>query len=339
MTDSLLSARKAAGTLTPRNYVVKTLVTTELMRQIADSYGALTAGDLLVGFKYIGGEMDRRGPQDFVFGAEESYGFLAGDHVRDKDAAVAALLLCELAARLKAAGKTLCEKLDDLFLRYGCRTESQLSLQMPGEKGMDDMKALMAGLRSHPPAAIAGMKVALVRDYLRSVAIAPGGEIRPLAGPVGDLLIFDLEPAGNCAAIRPSGTEPKVKFYMFAFDPPGAAGDLAATKAAQARRLRAMEADLRVIAASGTASGAVCRRPRATLIQPSSITNCVIVRSASFGSVASRWGVMLQGVFLENAREKTPRRMIWAPVLSRGPMSCTIPSRTNSADRPLTSGR
>ena len=97
--------------------------------------------------------MDRRGPQDFVFGAEESYGFLAGDHVRDKDAAVAALLLCELAARLKAAGKTLCDQLDDLFLRYGCRTESQLSLQMPGEKGMDDMKALMAGLRSRPPAA------------------------------------------------------------------------------------------------------------------------------------------------------------------------------------------
>ncbi len=259
LTDSLLSARKAAGTLSPRNYVVKTLVTTELMRQIADSYGVQTAGDLLVGFKYIGGEMDRRGPQDFVFGAEESYGFLAGDHVRDKDGAVASLLLCELAARLKAAGQTLCEKLDDLFLRYGCRTESQISLQMPGEKGMDDMRALMAGLRSRPPAAIAGMKVALVRDYLRSVAIAPGGEVRPLAGPVGDLLMFDLEPAGNCVAIRPSGTEPKVKFYMFAFDPPGAAGDLAATKAAQAQRLRAMEADLRVIRRAGASRWAVCR--------------------------------------------------------------------------------
>ena len=106
LTDSLLAARKARrARSTPRNYVVKTLVTTELMRQIADGYGVLTAGDLLVGFKYIGGEMDRRGPQDFVFGAEESYGFLAGDHVRDKDAAVASLLLCELAARLKAAGK------------------------------------------------------------------------------------------------------------------------------------------------------------------------------------------------------------------------------------------
>ena len=143
----MLSARQAAGTLRPRNYIVKTLVTTELMRRIADSYGVQTAGDLLVGFKYIGGEMDRRGPEDFVFGAEESYGFLAGDHVRDKDGAVAAMLLGELAARLKAGGQTLLEQLDALFRRHGCHAESQLSVQMPGEKGMDDMKALMAGLR------------------------------------------------------------------------------------------------------------------------------------------------------------------------------------------------
>ena len=110
-----LAARKAAGTLNPELYVVKTLVTTELMRRIADDYGVQTAGNLLVGFKYIGGEMDLRGPQDFVFGAEESYGFLAGDHVRDKDAAVASLLLAELAARLKAQGKTLHQRLDELF--------------------------------------------------------------------------------------------------------------------------------------------------------------------------------------------------------------------------------
>ncbi len=248
LTDYLLSARRAAGRLGPRNYIVKTLVTTELMRRIADSYQVQTAGNLLVGFKYIGGEMDRRGPADFVFGAEESYGFLAGDHVRDKDGAVAAMLLAELAARLKADGRTLFEQLDVLFRRHGCHAESQLSVQMPGEQGMDDMKALMAGFRSHPPAAIAGMDVIQVRDYLHGTVAAPGGPPRPLDGPVGDLIFFDLQPAGNYVAVRPSGTEPKVKFYMFAFDPPAAGADLAATKAAQADRLRAMEADLRSIA-------------------------------------------------------------------------------------------
>ncbi len=258
LTDYLLSARQAAGTLRPRSYIVKTLVTTELMRRIADSYGVQTAGDLLVGFKYIGGEMDRRGPEDFVFGAEESYGFLAGDHVRDKDGAVAAMLLGELAARLKAGGQTLLEQLDALFRRHGCHAESQLSVQMPGEKGMDDMKALMAGLRSRPPVAIAGMNVVQVRDYLAGTFTAAGGVAKPLDGPTGDLVFFDLVPGGNYVAIRPLGTEPKVKFYMFAFDPPEPCQDLADTAAARARqvltkigqsqRLRAMEADLRALA-------------------------------------------------------------------------------------------
>ena len=255
LTDYLLGARKAAGTLAAKNYVVKTLVTTELIRRIADSYGVVTAGNLLVGFKYIGGEIDARGPADFVFGAEESYGFLAGDHVRDKDAAVAAMLLAELAARLKADGKTLPEKLDDLFRRYGCHSESQFSVQMPGEKGMDDMNALMAGFYNQPPAAIAGMKVTGARDYLHSTLTVPGGtagqpQRRPLHGPVGAMVIFDLEPAGNYVAVRPSGTEPKVKFYMFAYDTPEASQDVAAIKAAQAKRLKSLAADLRAI--SGT---------------------------------------------------------------------------------------
>jgi phosphomannomutase len=248
LTDSLLAARRAAGTLGPQLYVVKTLVTTELMRRIADDYGVTTAGNLLVGFKYIGGEMDRRGPQDFVVGAEESYGFLAGDHARDKDAAVAAMLLAELAARLKTAGKTLHQQLDALLGRFGCHSEGQVNVQMPGEKGMDNMRALMAAFRAAPPAAIAGMKVASVRDYLHSTVTVPGGKPSPLDGPVGDLVILDLATEGNYVAVRPSGTEPKVKFYMFAYDPPAASRDLPAVRAAQAAqaaRLKAMGEDLR----------------------------------------------------------------------------------------------
>jgi phosphomannomutase len=245
LTDSLLAARKAAGTLHPELYVVKTLVTTDLIRRIADDYGAQTAGDLLVGYKYIAGEIDRRGPAEFVFAAEESYGFLAGDHVRDKDAAVAALLVAELAARLMARGMTLHQQLDELFRRYGCHSEGQISVQMPGERGMDAMKALMANFRADPPRELGGMKLARVRDYLSNTVTSPGGKPVPLKGPRGDLVILDLEAAGNYAAVRPSGTEPKVKFYMFAYDPPGASADLATVKSAQAARMKAIGADLR----------------------------------------------------------------------------------------------
>jgi phosphomannomutase len=248
LTDSLLASRKAAGSLRPALYVVKTLVTTELMRKIADDYGVQTAGNLLVGFKYIGGEMDARGAADFVFAAEESYGFLAGDHVRDKDAAVASLLLAELAARLKARGRTLHEQLDELSRRYGCHSESQISVQLPGEQGMEAMKAVMARFRSNPPRELGNMNLARVRDYFCNTVTVPGREPAPLGGPKGDLVILDLEASGNYVAVRPSGTEPKVKFYMFAYDPPAASADLAAIKADQSARMKAFGTDLRKFA-------------------------------------------------------------------------------------------
>jgi len=247
LTDYLLGARQSQGTLTPEHYVVKTLVTTELIRRIADHYGVQTSGNLLVGFKWIGDDMDRLGPERFVFGAEESYGFLAGDHVRDKDGAVAAMLLAEYAARLKAEGKTLHEKLDDLYRQYGGFAESQFSVYMRGEQGMEDMKALMARLHTSPPEQIAGMKIVKARDYLSGTITEPGGNPKPLDGPTGDMVIFDLDPPGNYVAVRPSGTEPKVKFYMFAHDPPEKITDLAATKQTLADRMAAMQKDLETV--------------------------------------------------------------------------------------------
>ncbi len=249
LSDYLLATARDAGELTPKHYVAKTLVTTELMRRIADDYGVQTAGNLLVGFKWIGGEIDARGPERFVFGAEESYGFLAGTHVRDKDGAVAALLLCELAARLKASGRTLYEKLDELFDRYGVHLETQISVQMPGEQGMDDMKALMSGFRNQPPESVGGLPVAQVRDYLGGTVTQRGGEPQPLEGPQGDMVIIDLQPEGNYVAVRPSGTEPKVKFYMFAYEPPREGADLEAVKASLGERIEAMRADLQARAA------------------------------------------------------------------------------------------
>ncbi len=235
--------------VTPKLFVVKTLVTTELMRRIADHYGVQTAGNLHVGFKWIGAEIDRRGPKEFVFGAEESYGFLAGDHVRDKDAAVASLLTAELAVQLKAEGKTLYQRLDELFRQYGCFSEGQINVQMPGEKGMEDMRALMARVRTAPPESLGGLKVLRVRDYLNgtegTVPVGNAWTITPLDGPTGDLVILDLEAEGNYLAVRPSGTEPKVKIYLFAYDPAAALTDLDAVKAAQSARLKAIGADFR----------------------------------------------------------------------------------------------
>jgi phosphoglucomutase/phosphomannomutase len=249
LTDFLLSERKKAGTFSADDYVVKTLVTTELMRRIADHYGVATAGNLLVGFKYIGGEMDVRGPEHFVIGAEESYGFLVGDHARDKDAAVASMLVAELAARLKTEGKTLAEKLDELFRQYGCHSETQINVQMPGEKGMDDMLALMAKFRAAPPQTVGGLKLVRMRDYQNGTILTSNGKTLPLDGELacqytGDMVMLDLE-GGNYVAVRPSGTEPKVKFYMFAYDTPEKSAALEAAKNLQAARLKQIGDDLR----------------------------------------------------------------------------------------------
>jgi phosphomannomutase len=247
LAEYLLEAGRTAGTLTPDHYVVKTLVTTELIRRIADAYGVTTVGNLLVGFKYIGGVIDERDPEKFILGAEESYGFLVGAHVRDKDAAVSSMLLAELAARAKAEGQTLHEKLDALFRQYGCHLEKTISVTMPGAEGMDRMKALMAQLRSAPPPTIGGLAVARSRDYLGSTVTVPGGRPQRLDGPVGDIVIFDLESEGNYVAVRPSGTEPKVKFYMFAYRAPQKIADLEATKAVLTARLEAMQRDLETL--------------------------------------------------------------------------------------------
>ena len=248
LADYLLGTLKEAGTLRSDHYLVKTVVTTELMRRIAEAYGVQIVGNLMVGFKWIGGMMDERGPERFVLGAEESYGFLAGSYARDKDAAVASMLLAELTARAKAQGQSLSEKLDELFCRYGAHAEKQISVTMPGAEGMGRMQALMAGLRRQPPARLAGSKIVRLRDYANGTQCVPGQRHTPLVGPRGDLLMFDLAADGNYVAVRPSGTEPKVKFYMFAFDSPELSGDVEAAKQRLAARLQAMENDLRKLA-------------------------------------------------------------------------------------------
>jgi len=158
------------------------------------------------------------------------------------------MLLAELTAQAKARGQSLHEKLDELFRRFGVHAEKQISVTMPGAEGMDRMKALMAGFRRQAPASLAGVPVARVRDYAIGQQWSPGGKHEPLAGPRGDLVMFDLEADGNYVAVRPSGTEPKVKFYMFAFDPPAKSVDLEAAKQGLTARLQGFENDLRKLA-------------------------------------------------------------------------------------------
>ena len=207
-----------------------------------------TVGDLLVGFKWIAGAMDEFGPDLFVFGTEESHGYLAGSYVRDKDGALGSMLACELAAKLKANKQTLHEKLDALFWQHGVHVERLLNVQMPGSEGMARMLDVMAAFRIKPPTELAGDRVAKIRDYEQQMVIAPGKTPEPLAGPKGDLVILDLERDGNYVACRPSGTEPKIKFYMFAYTPPEQLSNLENALTELNQRLDAIEVDLKKFA-------------------------------------------------------------------------------------------
>lgn len=248
LADYVLENRKAARTLSPQHFIVTTLVTTRMVRRIGDSYGVQTKDDLLVGFKWIAQAIDQYGPELFVYGTEESHGYMAGTYARDKDGAVASLLLCELAAKLKEAGQTVHEKLDALFWQHGVHAERTVSVQMPGSEGMARMKEVMGEFRAGPPAELGGMRVTQVRDYEKQMMTPVGGQPQPLAGPKGDLVFFDLATEGNYVACRPSGTEPKIKFYNFTYTPPEQLSNLESTKAELEARLDRLEADLRKFA-------------------------------------------------------------------------------------------
>ena len=268
LVDWVFSCRQASGRLLPTDHLITTLVTTGLVRRIADAYRATTVDTLQVGFKWIGQAIDQIGPEQFVFGCEESHGYLAGTHVRDKDASVAALLFAELAAALKAQGKTVHEQLNTLFCTFGCHQERQVAITLPGAAGMDRMREIMATLRGQPPKTLGGLNVVRVRDYLGLTTSTPGSAAVAFTGAAGDLVMFDCSsgpglvaatdpaavaagwfpPLANCVAARPSGTEPKIKFYLFTVAPPCRSQDLANVKQQLTVRLDALERDLRSLA-------------------------------------------------------------------------------------------
>jgi phosphomannomutase len=250
LTDYVCETRKKAGRLTKDHFVVTTLVTTPMVRRIATSYGIQTRDNVHVGFKWIAQQIDIGGADKFVFGTEESHGFLIGDYVRDKDGAAACMLMAELAAQVNASGKTLFDRLESLFWQHGYHADRQLNIFMSGSAGMTRMQALMKQFRTSPPQSLGGIAVTQVRDYLNLTTTPTGGQVQPLDAPRGDMVILDLAEEGHSVAIRPSGTEPKIKFYLFAFVAPEQLHLLDAARDEMDQRLAAMERDLRKIADS-----------------------------------------------------------------------------------------
>jgi phosphoglucomutase/phosphomannomutase len=246
----VLQQRKEAGNLTPENYVVTTLVTTRMLKKICDGYGVKCFDDNLVGFKWICNVMDQQGPDGFVYGTEESHGFLVGKYCRDKDGAVACMLMTQLAAWVKSQGKSLFEYLDDLYQEYGYHQERLVNIRMEGSDGMKRMNKLMAKFRSETPTSLGGIEVVSLKDYSVGKRFFPDGSSEPFDGPTGNVLIFETAIPGNYVAARPSGTEPKVKFYMFTCVDPAELDDLVLAKKAMSERIDGYAADMQVFADS-----------------------------------------------------------------------------------------
>ena len=217
--DYILSCRQAAGTLPASPVVVKTIVTTNLAVSIAEKYGC-ELRDMLTGFKYIGeqiGLLEQAGEADrYVFGFEESYGYLAGTYVRDKDAVVASMLIVEMASYYHKQGLSLLDRMQQLYAEHGVYRNALINVAFEGEQGMHAMAALMERLRNTPPQMLAGRRVVGCADYFERVSTdLLTGEKTALTLPQSNVLSYRLE--GNAGlVIRPSGTEPKVKAYITA---------------------------------------------------------------------------------------------------------------------------
>ena len=214
MLDHILKSRQEKGILEKNGAVVKSVVSTELARAICEHYGVKMV-EVLTGFKFIGEKIqqfEETGDYTFLFGFEESFGYLSGTQVRDKDGVNASLLLCEATCACMERGETLYDALQRLYRQYGYFKETGLSMVLPGKDGVEKMQAIMAGLRQTPPAELAGLRVTAVRDFLRGVR-TEGEKEEPLDFPKSNVLYFELE-GGNWVCIRPSGTEPKIKLYI-----------------------------------------------------------------------------------------------------------------------------
>ncbi len=211
----ILSQRKEKGTLPENAAAVKSIVSTEMARTIAADYGCAMI-DVLTGFKFIAEQIEKfttTGEHTFMFGFEESYGFLSGTEVRDKDGVNACMLIAEAAAWYKKQGMTLSEGLDMLYEKYGYYGEKVQSFVLSGKDGLEKMQVIMKTLRENPPKDFAGIAITAVRDYQTSVRTTADGKTEPITLPKSNVLYYEME-GGAWICVRPSGTEPKIKLYV-----------------------------------------------------------------------------------------------------------------------------
>lgn len=223
--DYLINVRKEKGLNKPNDFIAKTIVTTDLIDAIAEK-NEMKCFNTLTGFKYIA-EVIKANEEhlSFLAGAEESYGYLIGDAVRDKDAIGSVAMICELVAYAKFKGKSLFERLAEIYNEYGFYKESLISITKKGKKGAEEIAEMMKSLRENPPLEINGSKLVALKDYQALTEKKfPGGEVSTLDFPASNVLQFITEDGSKISA-RPSGTEPKIKFYFSVNEPLAATTD------------------------------------------------------------------------------------------------------------------
>lgn len=210
----MMEARKAKGIAAPNDMVISTIVTTEMINRVAQKNN-VACYNVLTGFKWIAELIkEKEGKENYVIGGEESFGLMIGDRIRDKDAISAVALMCEMAAYEKARGRTLFDKMIELYIQYGFYYESLISITKKGMNGQKEIAAMMESYRQHPPATIDGVRVVELLDYeLQTGKNLVTGESWPIKLPKSNVLQFITEDGSKISA-RPSGTEPKIKFYF-----------------------------------------------------------------------------------------------------------------------------
>ena len=210
----IITNRIKTGKMKPNDFIVKTIVTTEVIKKIADKNN-IEMRDCYTGFKWIANEIRKsEGKQKYIGGGEESYGFMAQDFVRDKDAVSACSLLAEICAYAKDQGKTLYELLMDIYLEYGFSKEFTINVVKPGKSGADEIKAMMENYRNNPPKEIAGSKVVIIKDFQTLEQTDGNGVVTKLDMPETSNVLQWFCEDGTKVSVRPSGTEPKIKFYL-----------------------------------------------------------------------------------------------------------------------------
>lgn len=244
LVNYMLTAWQEKGKLTGNEYVVSTIVTTSLIKAICKEKG-VEYFDTLTGFKWIGKIMtELLGKKQFIVGGEESYGYLVGDLVRDKDAVISCAFIAEMTAFYKGKGSSLYEAMIEMYVKYGMYKEDLVSITKKGKTGAEEIKAMMEQFRNNPPATLGGSPVVTLKDYeLNKVTNIKAGSSEELGFPKSDVLQFITED-GSIISARPSGTEPKIKFYCSVNEPLASAEEFKTTEQKLNEKIKTIMSDL-----------------------------------------------------------------------------------------------